>query len=89
MGDYSNLMDLFGNAIFYYEGCKIGKKRKKSKQKKRWQEDDKTLPKEKDDSNFLSFCLLGVDGEKKSGYQKNGCHVTLSLVWMVLLSWPY
>jgi hypothetical protein len=85
-------MDLFGNSIFYYEGCKIGKKQKtknKSKQKKRWQDDDKTLPKEKDDSNFLSFCLLGVNDEKKLGYQKNGCHVTLSLVKMVLFSWPY
>jgi hypothetical protein len=26
-------MDLFGNAIFYYEGCKIGKKKKKKQTK--------------------------------------------------------
>jgi hypothetical protein len=73
-------MNLFDNAIFYYEGCKTEKRRKQfQKQNEKWRDGGRTLSNEKND-NFLSFCLFGVNGQKNLRYQKKGCHITLPLV---------
>jgi hypothetical protein len=61
-------MDLFGNAIFYYEGCEVKEgKRAASKAKQRQGEMTKMMTKlcqkEKDD-NYLNFCLFDVNSPK-------------------------
>jgi hypothetical protein len=58
-------MNLFDNAIFYYEKCETEKRRKQfQKKNEKWQDGGRTLSKEKND-NFLSFCLFWCEWPKK------------------------
>jgi hypothetical protein len=59
----------------------------KSKEKERWRDDNGTLLKEKDDSNFLGFCLLGMNG-KKIRVSKKGvpCKIVYSLSGFIFLA---
>jgi hypothetical protein len=64
----------------YYEGCETKKRRKQlQKKNEKWQDGGETLLKKKI-NNFLGFCFFGVNGQKKKGYQKKGCHITLPMV---------